>query len=126
MHPNKNYQRRVESEQATFVLKKFIVATIAFTLLLLVFTGCRKRKSVSQTHLVTVAAGHEISADIDGVASFDNQNAQAVIVSQFGQIVIERSRVLFGSNAWTDIPDGAPITLNFSQDKYSVQWTTNK
>lgn len=107
-------------------MKKHVVIFIALNLFLPALTGCSKPKSVSHTHLATVAAGHQISAEIDGVTSIDNQNTQAVINTQFGQIFIGRSYVLLGSNAWTSIPDGASITLNFSQDKYSVQWTTNE
>lgn len=107
-------------------MSKHTITSVAFTVGLLACTGCSQTGGVSRTHLVTVAAGHQISADIEGVASIENQNAQTVIFSQFGQIVIERSRVLLGSNVWTDIPDGVPITLNFTQDKYSVQWNTNR
>lgn len=108
-------------------MKKYTITSIALTVALLAFTGCSKTSSVSQTHLATIAAGHKISADIDGIATIASQTGKAIITSQqYGEIVIEPSRVSLGSMTWTDIPDGAPITLNFSDKKYSVQWTTNQ
>jgi len=104
-------------------MKKYIIICTALAALLLAQTACNVK---SQTHLTTTAAGHSITADIDGVASLENNETNTVITTKFGSIVIDRSYVSLGSQKWTDIPEGVPITLNFSENKYSVQWTQNK
>jgi hypothetical protein len=114
-------------------MKKYIITSIALTVVLLALTGCSMTGRISQTNINMVAAGHKIRANIDGFAETDflatpaSRTRRVVITSQqFGDIVIEPSRVSLGSMEWTNIPDGAPITLNISAKKYSVQWTTNQ
>ena len=94
----------------------FKLGTLPVAALLFALTGCHK-----STHIVTSAAGHPITAVVEGNHSVDTQRTGAVIRSQFGKVTIERARVQLDSVRWTTIPEDVPIKVSISSHK---QWLT--
>ena len=95
------------------MLKNPSFATAALLIFLLsATTGCTK-----STHVTTSAAGHQVSADIEGNHSLETKPDQAVISSPFGTVTIERARVRFDDAPWTKIPERAPIKVRISKHK---------
>jgi hypothetical protein len=94
----------------------FIFRTLPVAALLLALTACSKF-----THIATNAAGHSISAEIEGDHSIDSQTNRAVISCQFGKITIERARVRLEDGPWTAIPQEVPVTVGIARHK---RWVT--
>ncbi len=94
----------------------FKLGTLSAVGLLFAMTGCHK-----STHIVTSAAGHPITAVVEGNHSVDTQPTGAVIRSQFGKVTIERDRVQFDAARWTTIPEDVPVKISISNHK---QWLT--
>jgi hypothetical protein len=98
-------------------------------------SGCSPKTTTTpatpHTQLTATAGGHYITADVEGEAGVHNYITQAVITSSLCSLLICQSGVYFGTNQiaeqqWTAIPDGVPIDLHITHDKFSVQWGTNQ
>jgi len=127
---------------SAFYVKRFSAQLFMKTLALLAVlsgiaiagSGCGPKATVTpnMTHLTATAAGHQITADIEGAAYFENQNTQAVIKSRScSDVLITTSGIYMGTNQtskhkWTQPPDGVPISFHITHDKFSVQWSTNQ
>jgi hypothetical protein len=107
-------------------MREYYATFIALATIALINSGCGKPQAAKRTHLLTVAAGHEVELVTDGVASIDTQAAQSVISSPFGPITVEYSRVLRGTNVLGTIPVGVPIQIDLSTSRYAILWTTRK
>jgi hypothetical protein len=94
----------------------FKLGTLAAAGVLFALTGCHK-----STHLATSAAGHQITAVVEGNHSVDTQPTGTVIRGQFGKVTIERARVQLNSVRWTTIPEDVPVKVSISSHK---QWLT--
>ena len=88
---------------------------LASLALLLTLTACGKSTLVS-----TNAAGHAISAELEGNHSIDAQTNRAIISSRFGSVTIEPARVRIDGAPWTRIPKGAPVELSISKHRTRV------
>jgi hypothetical protein len=84
--------------------------------LLLILTGCH-----NSSQIITKAAGHPITAVIEGTHSVDTQPTGAVICSQFAKVRIERARVQLDGVRWTTIPQDVPVKVGIFRHK---QWLT--
>jgi hypothetical protein len=92
----------------------FKLGTLSVVGALFALTGCHK-----STQIVTSAAGHPITAMVEGTHSVDTQPTGAVIRSEFGKVTIERTRVQLDSVRWTTIPQHVPVRVSISSHK---QW----
>ena len=119
----------------TLFMKTSILALAALlSVIVITDSGCSPKVTApsSLTHLTATAAGHAITADIEGAASIENQNTQVVIrCSSCSDVLISASGIYFGTNQsaehrWTLPPDGVPIAFHITHDKFSVQWSTNQ
>ena len=90
--------------------------TVLILTLLLALTACSKSTRVS-----TNAAGHEISAALEGDLSIDSQTDRALIASEFGKIIVEAARVRLGDGPWTKIPERVPVSVGIAKHK---RWVT--
>lgn len=90
-------------------------AVLAITLLL-TLTACTKSTKVS-----TKAAGHVITASLEGSHAINTEGDRAVITSEFGKVTIEAARMQIGDGNWTKIPEGVPVALGISKHK---RWVT--
>ncbi|MEO6003664.1 MAG: hypothetical protein ABIZ04_24600 [Opitutus sp.] len=79
-------------------------------------TGCTDARRVTLT-----AVGHEVSADIEGTQSVDDQPTQTVISSQFGKVMVERSRVRVEGLQWAAIAEHVPIAVKIFEHKLTVK-----
>ena len=89
--------------------------SVVLALLMAGMVGCS-----NSTRITTHAAGHPISARIQGRHSIDTQDDRGVIVSDYGKVTIERTRIQVNDSPWTKIPEGAAIQLTFSKGFVSV------
>jgi hypothetical protein len=94
---------------------RFAVIALS-TLLPLLFAGCTETTSIT-TH----AAGHEITADIEGTPSVENEPTRAVIGGPFGTVTIERERVRLDDLQWTTIQADVPVWVSIRRHKVRVK-----
>lgn len=80
--------------------------------LLLGLTACSR-----STRIRTNAAGHAITAELEGDHSIDTASDRAVINSQYGRVTVERTRVQIGDQPWTTIPEGVAVKVGISKHK---------
>ncbi len=97
-------------------LSRSLLNALSAVAFLLTLTACRR-----SAHVSTHSAGHEISAEIEGNHSVDNQTNRAVFTSEFGTITVESNRVRLGEGPWTKIPEAVPLDLGISKHK---RWVT--
>jgi hypothetical protein len=71
--------------------------------------------------LVTEAAGHAISARIQGPHSLVTEAGQAVISGPFGNVTIEQGRLNVNGGRWTSIPEGAPVRLEMARARVRIK-----
>jgi hypothetical protein len=90
--------------------------TVLAVMLLLPLTACTKSTKVS-----TKAAGHAITATLEGSHAINTEGDRAVITGEFGSVTIEAARMRMGDGAWTKIPEGMPVALGISKHK---RWVT--
>ena len=90
--------------------------TIVTLALLLTLSACTKSTKVS-----TKAAGHAITATLEGSHAVSTEGDRAVITSEFGKITIEAARLQIGDGPWTKIPEGVPVSLGISKHR---RWAT--
>jgi len=79
---------------------------------LLALPGCTR-----PTRISTHAAGHSITAEVDGGHSLESLPTQAVLVGEFGKITVEPARVQLGGGDWIVIPEGVPIEMGIAKRK---------
>ena len=86
-------------------LKRALAATLA-ALLLAFTTACHKT-----TLVITTAAGHQITAVIEGDHSIESNSGQGMIASRFGKIIIE---------PWAKIPEDVPVEVRIASRKITL------
>lgn len=96
-------------------LVRHVSHIIALGLLMTGIAGCTKTNRIT-----TNAAGHPISARIQGTHSIDTQGDRGVIASEFGKVTIERTRMQVNDSPWTKIPEGVSIEVTLSKGHLSV------
>jgi hypothetical protein len=89
-------------------------ATIFASLVLLV-SGCNRGEAI-----VTHAAGHEITAHIRGSHSVTNREDSTIIGSQFGAVIVERTRVRIEGQDWNTIPADVPVSIDIRPGKLRI------
>jgi hypothetical protein len=95
-------------------LKRALAATLA-ALLLAFTTACHKT-----TLVITTAAGHQITAVIEGDHSIESNSGQGMIASRFGKIIIERARVQIDQTPWAKIPEDVPVEVRIASRKITL------
>lgn len=88
---------------------------IALAVLATGIVGCTKA-----TRITTNAAGHPVTARIEGSHSIDTQGERGVIVGEYGKVTIERTRMQLNDSPWTKIPENASLELVLSKHKISA------
>jgi hypothetical protein len=96
----------------TFPLHRTVLAVA----LLLALGACSR-----SNHVSTKAAGHDITATLDGTHAINTQPDRAVITGEYGKITIEAARLQIGDGPWTKIPEAVPVSLGISKHK---RWVT--
>ena len=66
------------------------------------------------------AAGHEITAEIEGKQSVESLPTHAIVGSEFGKVTIEETRVRVEGLNWTQIPAGVPVKVSIKRGKLQV------
>ncbi len=89
---------------------------VRVTILLLGLSACRPSTQIS-----TQAAGHAITANLEGSHSLDTQPDRVVITGEFGKITVEPARVRLGDGPWTKIHEQVPIEVGIAKHK---RWIT--
>lgn len=79
---------------------------------LLLLPGCSR-----PTLIHTQAAGHSITAEVEGSHSLESQASRAVLTGEFGRITVEPARVQLGDGPWTRIPEGVPVKMGVAKHK---------
>ncbi len=92
------------------------LATLARALLLASLTGCDRSPEVS-----TEAAGHAISARIQGPHTVVSEADRAVITGPLAKVTIERAQVKVNDGRWMSIPEGVPVSLDIARSKLRIQ-----
>lgn len=96
-------------------LQSIILRSLPLGLAALLTTSCDR-----PAHLVTMAAGHAISARIRGNHSLETLADQAVITGPMGTVTIERDRVRCNGGRWTSIPAGSAVTLEMARHRLRI------
>jgi hypothetical protein len=98
-----------------------LLTSFRFTLVVLLAafvaagTGCHGTKQV-----VTMAAGHTITAEIAGNHSIEAEPTHAVVKGQFGQVTVERERIRIDANEWVAIAADVPVAVSIQRHKLRV------
>jgi hypothetical protein len=93
------------------------ITTALLALTLLAMTACTRDPQIS-----TQAAGHKITAWIQGDGVKSESKADGVLLSSdLGQVTIERTRMRIEGEPWVQIPDGAPITVNIKRGQIALK-----
>jgi len=87
----------------------------ALASVLLAVSGCGHSSFID-----TTGGGHQIRAVIAGNHSINSQPGRATIVSAFGTVTVERSRVQIGGGPWNRIPEAVPVELKISKGKIAL------
>lgn len=95
---------------------KALVGILATATLLMALPACRQSSRIS-----TQAAGHDITAEIEGRHSLETGTNRAVLVGDFGKITVEPDRVQLGDGPWTRIPEAVPMIVGITKHK---RWVT--
>lgn len=92
------------------------LAAAALPLALLAMTACTRTPTIS-----TLAAGHAITADIDGNSTkVEALPERGVLSSEFGQVTIERARMRVGELAWVKIAEDVPVNVTIHRGKIAL------
>jgi hypothetical protein len=83
--------------------------------LVLASTACHRT-----TRVTTTAAGHRITAVIEGDHSIESNSGQGMIASRFGKITIERARVQIDQAPWTKISEDVPVEVRIASRRISL------
>jgi hypothetical protein len=92
------------------------LAALTLGILLAAPTGCERPSDLS-----TEAAGHAISARIQGPHSVVSEDHHAVITGPFAKVTIERAQVKVNDGRWTAIPEGVPVSLDMAPSRLRIQ-----
>jgi hypothetical protein len=79
-------------------------------------SGCHRPSDVS-----TEAAGHAISARIQGPHTLVSEADHAVISGPFAKVTIERAQVKVNDGRWTSIPEGVPVSLDMARSRLRIK-----
>jgi hypothetical protein len=92
------------------------LASLIFGMLLAASSGCDRPPD-----LFTEAAGHAISARIEGPHTVVSEAGHALITGAFGKVTIERGRVKVDDGSWTSIPEGVPVSLEMASSRLRLK-----
>ena len=119
MNPKRPADRHFTTFIAGSISMKISVTflrTVTLLALLLALSACAKSSKIT-----TKAAGHAITATLEGTHSINTEGDRAVITSEFGKVTIEAARMQIGDSPWTKIPEQVPVSLGISKHK---RWVT--
>ncbi len=91
-------------------------APLILGILLTAWSGCGRPPEFS-----TEAAGHAISARIQGPHTVVSEADRAVITGPLAKVTIERSQVKVNDGRWMSIPEGVPVSLDVARSKLRIQ-----
>jgi hypothetical protein len=84
--------------------------------LALLVSACAKAPTIA-----TEAAGHTITAEVEGVPSVENQPDFAVIAGPHGRVIVERERVRLDDFEWTTIRAEVPVSVSIKRNKVRIK-----
>jgi hypothetical protein len=104
--------------QLTTFRRRFLALafTASLTMLATLHTACARKLELTKLE----AAGHAISAEIDGAASIESQADFAVITSPHGRVCIEAERVRLDDLDWTAISADVPVSVRITPGRVRI------
>jgi hypothetical protein len=92
-----------------------LLTASCFASVVLLVSGCNRGEA-----MVTHAAGHEITAYIQGAHSIANREGSTILGSQFGAVTVERTRVRIEGQDWNAIPADVPVSIDIRPGKLRI------